>query len=73
VKPKTVGASSAWQRPRKRSFFSPKTQLTSVEDSTNAPFATTRAGCRANGRQLKVFIENFLIAKIFLQKIVYYL
>jgi len=41
-------------------------QLTSVEDSTNAQFAITQAGCKEKGRQLKVFIEIFAIRNFLL-------
>jgi hypothetical protein len=54
VKQKIVGANSASQKQDKKLFLLQKMQHTNAEDSTNAQFAVTQAGCKAKGLQLKV-------------------
>jgi hypothetical protein len=61
----TDGVNIAWQKQNKLLFFSPKWQLTSVEDSTNVPFVEKKVGCKEEDHQLKVFIEIFPIKNNF--------
>ena len=68
MKLKIDGASFAWQKQNKRSFFFLRMQHTNVEDNTNAQFAIIQVGYKGKDPQLKAFIEKIAIWKNILDK-----